>query len=185
MSPPRVHMTDSGDSHVDNRLLSRSSHRHTTHTHRSQSNKHAHGLTSRPRAPLTTRKLKSPPKPRTRKWPFGAAPAAPAAASEHRSTKDIEVLRGVCCVHARGSSRHPDIGLSRAALGASGEGRRDAGATHLQDADDHREEVDPPLGGDSAHPGLEPEPRRHTCSAQGHVHALHYGECETPAKGHS
>ena len=38
--------------------------------------------------------------------------------------------------------------------------RGGARAAHLDDSDDHREEVEPPLGGDSARLGLEPRSHR-------------------------
>ena len=63
--------------------------------------------------------------------------------------------------HARISSQH--MSETRAATAhVTGRVARGTGAAaaHLDDGDGHREEVDPPLGGDSARLGLEPRSHR-------------------------
>ena len=98
-------------------------------------------------APLDTGKVATPPKPRTREWPFLAAPAAPAAASQIRGHTSTP-CHGCKSVHEPAAAATRRRGAARVASGGAG--------AHLQDADDHRELVDPPSGGDSTRPGLEP-----------------------------
>ena len=45
-------------------------------------------------------------------------------------------------------------------------------ATHLDDVDDHREEEDPPLGGDSTRLGLEPRSHRQLLPLELRQHVL-------------
>ena len=47
-----------------------------------------------------------------------------------------------------------------------------ASAAHLDDVDDHREEVDPPLGGDSTRLGLEPRSHRQQLPLERQQHLL-------------
>ena len=47
-----------------------------------------------------------------------------------------------------------------------------ASAAHLDDVDSHREEVDPPLGGDSTRLGLEPRSHRQLLPLEWQQHLL-------------
>ena len=105
---------------------------------------------------ITTGKVGTPPKPRTRESPFRAAPAASPANRKIEATRAH--TRHYVGVQGEVTSCDGSTGMGRTAARsawrkAQGSG---AGATHLHGVDDDREEEEAPAG-PSARPGLEPE----------------------------
>ncbi len=136
------------------------------------------------RAPLTTRKLETPPKPRTQKWPLWAAPAASAAASKHREKHKSAVVRG----SGRGTASGAGVGALRpGAVGRSAAGRRCCAPAGSMPTLIVKRKL-PPRWGGSTRLGLEPKPRRHDTRARhaaqlsSRAGSLDYGESDDPAK---
>ena len=105
---------------------------------------------------ITTGKVGTPPKPRTRESPFRAAPAASPANRKIEATRAH--TRHYVNVQGEVTSCDGSTGMGHTAARsawrkAQGSG---AGATHLHGVDDDREEEEAPAG-PSARPGLEPE----------------------------